>query len=180
MLETARHHANRCMQNSFKYAKEKWDKIHKLPEFKIGDLVLVSTLNFNNIKGPKKLKDSFSGPFVIKALHAPNAVQLELTGELINKHPTFPVSLIEPYSSSEKELFPLTNKPQLEIPPLEEGEEKRIVKVLKERRTRNNKEKVYLVRYRNPTQKDKWLLEQDIADADKLLRRFRHERKPKE
>ncbi|MBW0514115.1 hypothetical protein O181_053830 [Austropuccinia psidii MF-1] len=131
MLQKARHHENRCMQDSFKYAKERWDGIHQPPEFKVGDLVLVSTLKLNNIKFPKKLKDSFSEPFMIKALHGPNSVQLELTGELMNKHPNFSVSLIKPYCSSEKELFPLRNKPPLEIPPLEEGKEKKIVKVLK-------------------------------------------------
>ncbi|MBW0568028.1 hypothetical protein O181_107743 [Austropuccinia psidii MF-1] len=41
MLEKARHHSNRFMQDSFKYAKERWDKSHKAPDFKIGDLVLV-------------------------------------------------------------------------------------------------------------------------------------------
>ncbi|MBW0545660.1 hypothetical protein O181_085375 [Austropuccinia psidii MF-1] len=127
------------MQDSFKYAKERWDKSHKPPEFKTGDLFLVSTLNFNKIKGPNKLKYSFAGPFMIKALHGPNAVQLDLAGELMNKHPTFPVSLIKRYSSGEKELFPLKNKPPLEIPPLEEGEEKKIVKFRKERSTRNKK-----------------------------------------
>ncbi|MBW0543872.1 hypothetical protein O181_083587 [Austropuccinia psidii MF-1] len=111
MLEKARNHANRCIQDSFKYAKERWHKSHKPHDFKIGDLVPVSTLNFNNIKGPKKLKDSLAGPFMIKALHGPNAMQLELTGELMNKHPTFPVSLIKPYSSSDKESFPLRNNP---------------------------------------------------------------------
>ncbi|MBW0544761.1 hypothetical protein O181_084476 [Austropuccinia psidii MF-1] len=131
MLEKARNHANRCMQDSFKYAKERWDKRNEPPDFKIGDLVLVSTLNSNHIKGPKKFKDSFAGPFMIKALHGPNAVQLELTGELMNKHPAFPVILIKPYSASDKELFPLINKPPLEIPPLEEAEEKKIMKVLK-------------------------------------------------
>ncbi|MBW0587358.1 hypothetical protein O181_127073 [Austropuccinia psidii MF-1] len=180
MLDKARHHANRCMQDSFKYSKERWVKSHKPPYFKMGDLVLVSTLNFNNIKGPKKFKDPFAGPFMIKALQGPNAVQLERTCELKNKHPTFPVSLIKPCSSSAKELFPLRNKPPLKIPPLEEGEEKKIVKVLKERRTRNRKEREYLVRYRNSTQDDEWLLEKDITKADKLLRRFRHERNPKE
>ncbi|MBW0584217.1 hypothetical protein O181_123932 [Austropuccinia psidii MF-1] len=145
MLEKARHHANRCMQDSFKYEKESWDKSHKPPDFKIGDLVLVSTLNFNNIRGPKKLNDSFAGSFIIKALHGPDAVQLELTGELMNKHPAFPVSPIKPYSSSDKELFPPRNKPPLEITPLEEADEKKIVKVLKEIRTRNKKERKYLV-----------------------------------
>ncbi|MBW0528977.1 hypothetical protein O181_068692 [Austropuccinia psidii MF-1] len=54
MLDKSRHHENRCMKYSFKYAKERWDESHKPPDFKIGDLVLVSTLNLNNIKGPKK------------------------------------------------------------------------------------------------------------------------------
>ncbi|MBW0517103.1 hypothetical protein O181_056818 [Austropuccinia psidii MF-1] len=152
MLYKARHHANRCMQDYFKYAKKRWDKSHKPPDLKLRDLVLISILSFKQIKGPKKLKDSFAGPFMIKALHGPNAVQLDLTGELMNKHPSFPVSLIKPYSSSDKELFPLRNEPPLEIPPLEEVEEKKIVKFLKERKTRNKKEREYLVRYRNPAQ----------------------------
>ncbi|MBW0581511.1 hypothetical protein O181_121226 [Austropuccinia psidii MF-1] len=142
MLDKAIPHENRCMKDSFKYAKERWDKSHKPPDFKIGDLVLVSALNSNNIKGQEKLKDSFAGPFMIKALHGPNAVQLELTGKLMNKHPNFFVSLIKPYSSSDKELFPLINKHPLEIPNLEEGEEKKIVKVLEERRTRNKKKEI--------------------------------------
>ncbi|MBW0543706.1 hypothetical protein O181_083421 [Austropuccinia psidii MF-1] len=122
LIDKARDHPNRCIQDSFKYAKERWDKSHKPPDFQRGELVLVSTLNFNNIKGAKKLKDYFAGPFMIKALHEANAVQLELTGELMRKHPIFPVSMIKPYSSSDKELFPLRNKPPLEIAPLEEGE----------------------------------------------------------
>ncbi|MBW0578316.1 hypothetical protein O181_118031 [Austropuccinia psidii MF-1] len=68
MLDKARHHANRCMQDSVKYERERWDESHKPPDFKIGDLFLVSTLNFNNIKGPKKLKDSFAGPFKFCAI----------------------------------------------------------------------------------------------------------------
>ncbi|MBW0500720.1 hypothetical protein O181_040435 [Austropuccinia psidii MF-1] len=98
ILDKARHNANRCMQDSFKYAKERWDKSHKPPEFKVEYLVLVSALNSNNFKGPNKLKDSFAGPFMIKALNEPNSVQLELTGELMNINPAFPVSIIKPYS----------------------------------------------------------------------------------
>ncbi|MBW0571771.1 hypothetical protein O181_111486 [Austropuccinia psidii MF-1] len=116
---------------------------------------------------------------MIKAPHGPSSVQIELTGESMNKHPTFLVFLIKPYSSSDKELFPLRNKPPLEIHPSEEGEEKKIVKVLKERRTRNKKERKLLVMYRNPTREDEWILGKDITNADKLLRRLRNERKPK-
>ncbi|MBW0503518.1 hypothetical protein O181_043233 [Austropuccinia psidii MF-1] len=98
ILDKARHHANRCMQHSFKYAKERWDKSHKPPEFKVGYLYLVSTLNFNNIKGSNKFQYSFAGAFMLKALLGPNAVQLEVTDELMNKHPTFPVIRMKTYS----------------------------------------------------------------------------------
>ncbi|MBW0482039.1 hypothetical protein O181_021754 [Austropuccinia psidii MF-1] len=81
ILDKARHHANKCMQDYFKYSKERWDKSHKPPDFEVGDLVLVSTLIFNNIKGPKNFKYSILGPFMIRALHYPNAVKLELLGE---------------------------------------------------------------------------------------------------
>ncbi|MBW0466871.1 hypothetical protein O181_006586 [Austropuccinia psidii MF-1] len=90
------------MNDAFEYPKQKLDKSHKVPDFKVGALVLVSTLNFPNIKGPKKLKYSYLGPLVIVALHGTNAAQVELSGELENKHPTFPVFLIKPYKTTEK------------------------------------------------------------------------------
>ncbi|MBW0480275.1 hypothetical protein O181_019990 [Austropuccinia psidii MF-1] len=82
MLDKARNHAVRFMENSFAYAKDKWEKSHATPDFKVGDLVLVSTTNFNNIKGCEKLRHSFAGPFVIKAIHGENAVEVELSEEL--------------------------------------------------------------------------------------------------
>ncbi|MBW0587303.1 hypothetical protein O181_127018 [Austropuccinia psidii MF-1] len=59
MLDKAIMHAVKCMEDSFSYAKDKWDKLHATPDFKVGDLVLVSTTNFNNIKVCKTLKYSF-------------------------------------------------------------------------------------------------------------------------
>ncbi|MBW0510116.1 hypothetical protein O181_049831 [Austropuccinia psidii MF-1] len=142
------------MNDAFEYVKQKWDKMHKTPEFKVRDLILFSTLNFNNIKGPSKLKDSFAGKFIIKALHGTNAVQVELSGELENKHSTFPVSLVKHYTSSDKELFSFRNEIPLEVPPLDQTEEKKVLKVLKERRLRVKNERQYLVRYRNPHHED--------------------------
>ncbi|MBW0473768.1 hypothetical protein O181_013483 [Austropuccinia psidii MF-1] len=113
------------MNEAFDYTKQKWDKSHKVPDFNLGDLVLVSTLSFNNIKGPKKLKDSYLGPFLIVALHGNNAVQVELSGELENKHPTFPISLIKYYQPTDKELFPLRNPAPLTVPPVKQIEEKK-------------------------------------------------------
>ncbi|MBW0473436.1 hypothetical protein O181_013151 [Austropuccinia psidii MF-1] len=109
MLDKAGEHAMRCMEDSFAYAKDKWDKSHANPYFKVGDLVLVSTTNFNKIKGFKNLKDFFAGPFFIKALHGGNALEMESSEELSNKTPTFPVSLIKPCKSGDSEKFPLRN-----------------------------------------------------------------------
>ncbi|MBW0544006.1 hypothetical protein O181_083721 [Austropuccinia psidii MF-1] len=76
MLDKVKHHATQSMDDIFYYVKQKWDKSHKVPDSKVGDLALVSTLNFNNIKGPKKLRDSYVGPFAIFSLHGTNAVQV--------------------------------------------------------------------------------------------------------
>ncbi|MBW0587578.1 hypothetical protein O181_127293 [Austropuccinia psidii MF-1] len=110
MLDKARKHAVRCMEDSFAYAKDKWDKSHATPDFEVVDLVLVSTTNFNSIKGSKRHKEPFAGHFVIEALHGENVVEVELSEELCNKHPTFPVSLMKPYKSSDAESFPLWNE----------------------------------------------------------------------
>ncbi|MBW0546972.1 hypothetical protein O181_086687 [Austropuccinia psidii MF-1] len=104
LLDKVRHHAKQSMNDAFEYDKQKWDKSHKNPELKVGDLILFSTLNFKNIKGTKKLKDYFAGPFIIKSLHGTNAVQVELSGESENKHPDFPVSLVKHCTSSDEEL----------------------------------------------------------------------------
>ncbi|MBW0559616.1 hypothetical protein O181_099331 [Austropuccinia psidii MF-1] len=76
MLDKVKHHSKQRINYAFDYASQKWDKSHKVPDFKVGDLVLVSTLNFKDIKGPKKLKDSYLGPLVAVALHGANEVQV--------------------------------------------------------------------------------------------------------
>ncbi|MBW0507926.1 hypothetical protein O181_047641 [Austropuccinia psidii MF-1] len=141
------------MNDAFEYANQKWHKSHKVPDFKVGDLVLASTLNFNNIKRPKKLKDSYVGPFFIVALHGTYAFQVELS-------------------------FPLRNPTPLTVPPVEQDEAKKTKKFIKERRLRGKNQREHLVRYRNPVHEDEWLEESEIPDSDKLLRRFRHEKRP--
>ncbi|MBW0565660.1 hypothetical protein O181_105375, partial [Austropuccinia psidii MF-1] len=159
ILDKVKHHAKQRMTDAFDYAKQKWDKIHKVPDF-------------------KKLKDSYVGPFVIVALHGTKAAQVELSGELVNKHPTFPVSLIKPYQPTDKELFPLRNPTPLNVPPVEQNEDKNIKKLIQERRLRGKNQTEYLVRCRNSVHEDEWLEESEILDSDKLSRRFRHERRP--
>ncbi|MBW0535201.1 hypothetical protein O181_074916 [Austropuccinia psidii MF-1] len=168
IIEKARGHAAGFMEDSFAYAKDKLDKSHNTPDFKVGDLVLLSTTNFNKIKGCKKLKDSFAGTFAIKALHGENAVQVELSEELSNKHPKFPVSLIKLYKSADSERFTLRKKASQNIPLVESSGAKKITKVLKERKLRTKEVREYLVRYSDPNCEDEWLAEKDIPEATKF------------
>ncbi|MBW0583318.1 hypothetical protein O181_123033 [Austropuccinia psidii MF-1] len=123
------------------------------PDFKEGDQVLVSTLNFNNLKGPKKMRDSFLGPFTIIRLIGKNAVEVKHTEEFSRKHPVFqdspgPVS-----------------------------------KIIRARKIRlNGKDQIeYLVRFKNQTaDKGKWLAEDAIPDGNLHLRRFRASRRTKQ
>ncbi|MBW0505871.1 hypothetical protein O181_045586 [Austropuccinia psidii MF-1] len=134
------------MNDAVEYAKQKWDKSHKVPDFKVGDLVLVSTLNFNNMKGPKKLNFSYVIPFVIVALHGNNEVQVELCVELENEQPNLPVRLIKPYQPIDKEWFALTNQTPSAVPPVEQSEDRKIKEVIKEKRLRGENQREYLFR----------------------------------
>ncbi|MBW0553061.1 hypothetical protein O181_092776 [Austropuccinia psidii MF-1] len=110
MFKRACDTAAKCIAEAKEYNKQRWDKTHMEPDFKEGDQVLVSTLNFNNLKGPKKMRDSFLGPFTIIKLIGKNAVEVKLTEEFSRKHPVFPVSLVKPYFQTEEDKFPSRKK----------------------------------------------------------------------
>ncbi|MBW0483110.1 hypothetical protein O181_022825 [Austropuccinia psidii MF-1] len=57
--------AAKSIAEAKEYNQQRWDKSHMEPDFKEGGQVLLSTLSFNNVKGPKKMRDSFLGPFTI-------------------------------------------------------------------------------------------------------------------
>ncbi|MBW0502969.1 hypothetical protein O181_042684 [Austropuccinia psidii MF-1] len=140
------------MEDSFAYTKDKWDKSHATPDLKVGDLVLVSTTNFNNLKCCKTIKESFARPFVIEVLHGENSVEVRLSVKLSNKHTKFPVNLIKTYKSADSEKFPLRNNVFQHIPPIKSSGTKK--EVLKERKFRIKKVREYLVRYSDPTCED--------------------------
>ncbi|MBW0488223.1 hypothetical protein O181_027938 [Austropuccinia psidii MF-1] len=147
MLDKVKHHAKQNINDAFGYTEKKWDKSYKVPHLKVVDLVLASTLIFNNITVPKKLKDYYLGCFVLVALHGTNVVQVELSGELENKHSTFIVSFMKSYQPADKVLFPLRNPTILTVPPVEQSEDKKMKKVIEERRLRGKNQIEYLVRY---------------------------------
>ncbi|MBW0557643.1 hypothetical protein O181_097358 [Austropuccinia psidii MF-1] len=151
------------------------------PDFKEGDQVLVSTLNFNNLKGPKKMRDSFVGPFTIIKLIVKNAVEVKLTEEFSRKHPVFLVSLVKPHFQTEEDKFPFRkrNLTPREIVEVEDSPGP-VSKIIRARKIRLNgkDQRQYLVRFKNQTaDKDKWLAEDAIPDGNLHLRRFRASRR---
>ncbi|MBW0470350.1 hypothetical protein O181_010065 [Austropuccinia psidii MF-1] len=150
------------------------------PDFKEGDQVLVSTLNFNNLKGPKKMRDSFVGPFTIIKLIGKNAVEVKLTEEFSRKHPVFPVSLVKPYFQTEEDKIP-SRKRNPTPPEIVEVEDSPgpVNKIIKARKIRLNDkdQRQDLVRFKSQTaDKDKWLAEDAVPDGNLHLRRLRASR----
>ncbi|MBW0545068.1 hypothetical protein O181_084783 [Austropuccinia psidii MF-1] len=144
---------------------------------KFCEYVLVSTLNLNNLKGTKKIKHSFLGPFTIIKLIGENSVEVKLTGEFSRKHPVFPVCLVKPYFQEEEDMFPSRKKNPTPPETVEvEDTPGPVKKILKFRKMRLNGkgQRQYLVRFKNQTaDTDRLLAEDAILDGDLHLRRFR-------
>ncbi|MBW0526717.1 hypothetical protein O181_066432 [Austropuccinia psidii MF-1] len=171
----------KCIGKEKEYNKQRWEKSHMEPDFKDRDQVLVSTINFNNLKGPKKMRDSFVGSFTIIKLIGKNSVELKLAEEFSRKHPVFPVSLVKPYFQTEEDKFP-SKKKDPTPPEIVEVEDSLwpVKKIIKARKIRLNgkDQRQYLVRFKNHTaDKEKWLAEDAIPDGNLQLRRFRASRR---
>ncbi|MBW0535130.1 hypothetical protein O181_074845 [Austropuccinia psidii MF-1] len=145
--------ASKCIAESNKYNKQRWDKTHMEPNFKKGDQVLVSTLNFNNLKGPKNMRDFFVGTLNIIKLIGKNALEVKLQRNFQEA----------PSLSMEVEDSPGP-----------------VSKIIRARQIRLNgkDQRQYLVRFKNQTaDKDKWLAEDAIPDGNLHLRIFRASRR---
>ncbi|MBW0530505.1 hypothetical protein O181_070220 [Austropuccinia psidii MF-1] len=173
--------AFKCIAEAKEYNKQRWDKSHMEPDFQEGDQVLVSALSFNNLKGPKKMRDSFVGPFTIIEFIGKNAVGVQLTEEISRKHPVFPVILVKPYFQIEEDKSPSRKKNPTPPEMLEvEDSPGPVKKIINTRKIRLNgkDQRQYLVRFKNQTaDKDKWLAEDTIPDGNLHLGRFRASRR---
>ncbi|MBW0527623.1 hypothetical protein O181_067338 [Austropuccinia psidii MF-1] len=150
--------AAKCIAEEKEYNKQSWDKSHMEPDFREGDKALVSTLNSNNLRGPKEMRDSFVGPFTIVKLRGKNAVEVRLTEEFSRKHPVF-----------------LKNPTPSEIVEVEDSPGP-VKKIIQARKIRLNckDQRQYLGRFKNQiADKDKWLAEDAIPDGNLHMSIFR-------
>ncbi|MBW0463998.1 hypothetical protein O181_003713 [Austropuccinia psidii MF-1] len=173
--------AARCIAEAKEYDKQRWDKSHMELYFKEVDQVLVSTLNFNNIGGTKKMRDPLVGPFTIIKRIGKTSVEVKLTEEFSSKPPVFSLRLVKPYFQTEEDRFPYRKKnpTQPEIMEVEDscGPVKKIIKARKIR-INGKDQRQYLSGFKNQTEDtDKWLAEDAIPDGKLPLRRFRASRR---
>ena len=87
------------------FKKNKCDKSHNNHQIQVGDRVLISTVNFQNLGGKNKLKDMFI-LFFVKVLNGLNAVEFILTEVFNLKCPSFPISFVKKYEAKEEEPSP--------------------------------------------------------------------------
>ncbi|MBW0553224.1 hypothetical protein O181_092939 [Austropuccinia psidii MF-1] len=155
--------ASKWIAEEKEYNKQRWDKTHMEPDFKEGDQVLVSTLNFNNLKGPKKMRDSFIGPFTIIKMIGKNAVEGRLTGKFIGN-----TQYSQKKNPTPSEIVEVEDSP---------GPVKKIIKARKVR-LNGKDQRQYLVRFTNQTaDKDKGFSDNGIPDGNLHLTRFRASRR---
>lgn len=139
----------------------------EVPEYKEGDLVLLSTKDLVFKQRPtRKLMEKFIGPYKIKKVVSKNAVELTLPNT-IKIHPVVNVSRVVMY------------KPQIEgqgqkpAAPVEiEGQEEwEVDRILNAKWFRGKKK--YLVRWKGFTaEADSWESEEDLENAKELVEEF--------
>jgi len=144
----------------------------KEEEYRVGDLVLLSTKNLKwQMKGRRseKLTEHFVGPYKVKGIVSSNAIELELP-KSIKIHPVVNVSKVQ--------LYKLQVERQKKIPPklvIIEGEEEFEVEKILNKRVVQGKEK-FLVRWKGyMAEGDTWESRENLGNAKELVEEFERE-----
>lgn len=172
--EDAKKHAQ-LLQEGNEEAKEMWrhaseaaakyyDKKHQQRIYAVGDNVMLSSRHVRLRRASKKLSDKFLGPFPITKKLGQNAYQLRLPKAYGRIHPTFHVSLLEPYRMREG-----CDPPEpLEVDNEEEWEVERVLDAKGLRPKRK-----FLVRWKGCTaEADSWQPEEDLEHAQGAIEDF--------
>jgi RNase H-like domain found in reverse transcriptase/Reverse transcriptase (RNA-dependent DNA polymerase)/Integrase zinc binding domain/Chromo (CHRromatin Organisation MOdifier) domain/Integrase core domain len=171
---TKRYHEAAAIQAKY------YNKLHEPKKYNKGDLVLLSTKNLKQRRPSKKLSHKHAGPFRIVDVVGTQAYRLALP-EHYRIHPTFHVSLLEPYNrrpdGTEEDFLP--------PPTLIDQEEEYEVEEILEKRTRK-KVLQYLVKWVGwPNEYNQWVPAEDmnalrLVDEFQSKEKERKEKKKKE
>jgi len=167
--EEAKAALGKAQEEMKKFADKKRGKEE---EYRVGDLVLLSTKNLKwQMKGRRleKLTEHFVGPYKIKRIISSNAIELDLP-KSIKIHPVVNVSRVRLYTSQVKG--------QKKVPPkpvIIEGEEEFEVEKIINKRIVRGKEK-FLVRWKGYTaEANTWKSRENLENARELVEEFERE-----
>ena len=167
------------LEDSLRESKELWastrstmaeyyNRKHVDKSYKIGDEVMLASKNIRLRKPSKKLTDKFLGPFKVIEAVGKVAYKLQLPKGYSRLHPTFHVSLLEPYRRRENVRLP----DPVEI----EGEEEwEVEEVLAERTV--YKKKQYLVRWKGFDKSyNSWERAENLENAQEKVQAYKASR----
>ena len=163
-------HAQHEIQKSNDYMAAYANRKRKPCQFKVNDLVLLSTkhITIENSLINNKLTPRYCGPFRISEQINPVTFRLELSQPLLNRHihNAFHSSPLVPYNAPTE---PSRNKnPPPPVHFSDNHEEYEIEYILNHRRRRNRNE--YLVKWLGyPDHENSWVSENDMGNSAELL-----------
>jgi len=167
--EEAKAALGRAQADMKKYADKKRSDVE---EYKVGDLVMLSTKNLKYQmvgRRTEKLMERFVGPYKIKKIVSSNAVELELPST-VKIHPVVNISRIRRYIGQVE-----GQKKEQPLPVIIEGEEEwEVERILNKRRIRG-KDK-YLVQWKGfMAESNTWEGRENLKNAKEAIEEFEKE-----
>jgi Reverse transcriptase (RNA-dependent DNA polymerase)/RNase H-like domain found in reverse transcriptase/Integrase zinc binding domain/Chromo (CHRromatin Organisation MOdifier) domain/Integrase core domain len=167
-LQDSEEEARELWRQASESAAKYYNNKHKERTYAVGDNVMLSSRHIRLRRASKKLADKFLGPFPITKKFGKNAYQLRLPKTYGRIHPTFHVSLLEPYRERVGRELP----EPIEIDNEEEWEVERVLDVKESQSSR-----MFLVRWKGCTaEEDSWQPEEDLAHAQEAIQDFYKDR----
>jgi transposase InsO family protein len=166
-LKKVRNYLEDALRHAIETQAKHYDKKHQPRKYVVGDLVMLSKKNLKSWRPSTKLDDRFDGPFEVIEVVGKQAYTIRLPKMYGNIHPTFHVSLLEPWHGRPGEI-PADPKPIV----VDGEEEWEVEEVLTHRIYRGKKQ--YLVKWKGfPSYENSWI---DATEAQELEALDRYER----
>lgn len=169
-LSKARNAMDERWKRAVEWQTNAYNKKHKPMTFKVGDEVLLATKHLRLQRPNRKLMDRFLGPFKVKEIRGSQAYELKLPDNY-QIHPTFHVSLLEPYVRRSGALieYPETG------PVTVEGEDEyEVEEILDDRIARGKRQ--YRVRWKDwNSAHDTWEPEENLLHAGRVFKDWKRQ-----
>ena len=164
--------ARDALLKSQAYNAEHTKDDYQVPNFKVGDQVLLDTTNINLRLPSRKLEPRWIGPLTVKMLRGTNTVLLDMPPRLERLDALQNVQYLRPYKIRNPELGPQKIEPPPEI--IDGHAEFEVEDIIAHRRS--GKGIQYLTRFKGYTaDADEWLPAKNLARAPDILKEY-HDR----